>query len=290
MPSRRWVVVSGASTGIGRAISLRLAREGWHVLAGYRRPEHAEQLKADAAALGAGQSLEPLRLEVTDERDIQACVARVEALRAQGDVLVGLVNNAGVFVLGGIETLDLAGWRRQFDINVFGVVALTRALLPSLIEAKGRVINISSIGGRVAQPLLGAYTASKFALEALSDALRMELADTGVAVSIIEPGAIKTPIFDKSMSQAEESIRAIPAYARARYEPKIRNLEKVGKRMMEKTAIDPDKVATRVVRALRARRPFTRALVGADARVLALLKAALPTRVMDWFIRKSYGV
>lgn len=290
MAPRRWVIVSGASTGIGKSIALTLAREGWHVLAGYRRPEHADDLRAQAARLNIADRLEPIVLDVTSEASVAQAAARVASLVQQGDSLAALVNNAGIFVLGGIETLDLPGWRRQFDTNLFGAVALTKAMLPHLVQSQGRVINISSIGGRVAQPLLAAYTASKFALEAVSDALRMELADTGVQVCIIEPGAVKTPIFDKSMSQAEESIRAIPGYARARYEPKIRSLEKVGQRMIEKSAIDPDKVAARVVRALRARRAFTRALVGPDARVLAFLKAALPTRAMDWFIRKSYGL
>lgn len=290
MPNRTWVVVSGASTGIGRAIALTLAQRAWHVLAGYRRPEHADELRREAAARGVADRLEPIRLEVTSDAEIAACAAHVDALCVKGDTLAGLVNNAGIFVLGGVETLDLGGWRRQFDTNVFGAVALTRALMPRLLESKGRVINISSIGGRVAQPLLGAYTASKFALEALSDALRMELANTGVHVVLIEPGAVNTPIFGKTFETEEDMVRALPAYARPRYEPMIRSLSNAGRRMVERDAIHPDRVAAKVVAALSARRPFTRALVGRDAHAMAFFKALLPTRWMDRFIRSAYGM
>ena len=166
-----FAVVTGASSGIGHATARALATRGFHVLAGVRRESDAEQL--------AGKNLEPVILDVTDAAQIAALADRVTG-DAEGRLLRALVNNAGIAVNAPVEAIPMAEWRRQFEVNFFGQVALTQALLPALLSARGRVVNVSSIGGRVAGPTYGAYSASKFALEAMSDVLRREVARFGV--------------------------------------------------------------------------------------------------------------
>ena len=172
-------LVTGASSGIGRACATHLASRGFHVLAGVRN-------EADAPP-----RTEPIRLDVTRAEDIAAAAERV------GPSLHALVNNAGIAVNGPIEVVPVEDWRHQFEVNVIGQVAVTRALLPALLDARGRIVNMSSIGGRVAMPLFGPYAASKFALEAVSDTLRREVGPHGVKVARVEPGIIATPIWGK---------------------------------------------------------------------------------------------
>ena len=184
----RLALVTGASTGIGRACAIHLAALGFHVLAGVRDP-------ADAP-----DGLEPLQLDVTSEEDVAAAAERV------GAELHVLVNNAGIAISGPVEIVPVEEWRRQIEVNLLGQVAVTRALLPAILRARGRVVNMSSIGGRVASPLFGPYSASKFALEAVSDALRREVAPHGVRVVSIEPGGIATPIWGKGMDDARRIV------------------------------------------------------------------------------------
>jgi NAD(P)-dependent dehydrogenase (short-subunit alcohol dehydrogenase family) len=192
---RSLALVTGASTGIGRACAIHLAGLGFHVLAGVRDP-------ADAP-----DGLDPLRLDVTSESDVAAAAERV------GAELGVLVNNAGIAINGPVEVVPLDQWRRIVEVNLLGQVAVTRALLPAILRARGRVVNMSSIGGRVANPLFGPYSATKFALEAVSDALRREVAAHGVRVVSIEPGGIATPIWDKGL---EEGRRIRPTCPRTR--------------------------------------------------------------------------
>ena len=175
----RLALVTGASTGIGRACALHLAGRGFDVLAGVRNP-------ADAP-----EGLEPLRLDVTSEADVAAAAERV------GDELHALVNNAGIAISGPVEVVPMDEWRRQLEVNLLGQIAVTRALLPAIVRARGRIVNMSSISGRVANPLFGPYAASKFGLEAVTDALRREVAAHGVRVVGVEPGVIATPIWAK---------------------------------------------------------------------------------------------
>ena len=175
----RLALVTGASTGIGRACATHLAGLGFHVLAGVRDP-------ADAP-----DGLEPLLLDVTSESDVAAAAERV------GGELHALVNNAGIAISGPVEIVPVEEWRRLMEVNLLGQVAVTRALLPAILRARGRVVNMSSISGRVANPLFGPYAASKFALEAVSDALRREVGPHGVRVVSVEPGGIATPIWGK---------------------------------------------------------------------------------------------
>lgn len=172
------VVVTGASTGMGAATARELARRGLHVLAGVRRDIDADALR--------GEGIEPQILDITVDSHVAAIADRV-AHDPLGRPLRALINNAGISVNAPVEALPIADWRRQFEVNLFGHIAMTRALLPALLRSSGTVVNISSVGGKVALPTYGAYAGSKFALEAASDSLRREVADLGVRVVVVEP-------------------------------------------------------------------------------------------------------
>ena len=267
--------MTGASTGIGRATALYLGARGLRVFASVRREEDALPL----------QGATPVVLDVTDTDSIRAAAEAVS--RALGDEpLAGLVNNAGIAVSGPLEFLEMSEIRRQFDVNLFGQMAVTQAFLPLLRRAKGgRIVNMSSISGRVTAPLLGPYSMSKFALEAFSDALRRELEPFGMSVSVIEPGAIKTPIWDKGVDTATERIARMPARARELYGRRIETLTKHAQKMSENGA-PAEEVAKAVHHALVSRRPKTRYLVGTDARLTAKLVWILPDRAIDRLMRR----
>jgi NAD(P)-dependent dehydrogenase (short-subunit alcohol dehydrogenase family) len=280
--ARGAVVVTGASTGIGRATALRLARLGFDVLAGVRRDADGERLVSDASG-----ALTPLSLDVTEAGSIEAAAVEVE--RAAGAAgLRGLVNNAGVAEPGPVELLPLEDLRRQLEVNVVGQIAVTQALLPLLRRGRGRIVNVSSVGGRVSTPALGAYSASKFALEALSDSLRMELRPWGIDVVVIEPGSIRTEIWHRGEKQAESLMERLPEAQRALYAPLVAGMRRLSARTQER-AIAPEHVAERIARALTTRRPRTRYVVGADARVQMALHAALPDRAYDALVRRLLG-
>lgn len=277
----RSVLVTGASTGIGRATALRLDGSGWRVFAGVRDPADGESLRADGS-----ERLLPLRLDVTEPDQIAAAAARVEE-EAEGG-LHGLVNNAGVAIPGPLETVPLEDLRHQLEVNLVGYVAMTQALLPQLRQAEGRIVFISSIGGRVAFPFGGPYHASKFATEAIGDVFRQELRPWGLKVAIVEPGSIDTPIWERGQRKGEEieakSPRTSMLYAAA--------LEKFRK-VIEDTAergIPPEKVAKAIAHALESSRPRTRYLVGLDAKVQARLKPLIPTPVFDRIVARALGI
>jgi NAD(P)-dependent dehydrogenase (short-subunit alcohol dehydrogenase family) len=229
---------------------------------------------ADLEALAALPGTQPIRLDVTSDDDVDA------AAQAAGEHLDALVNNAGIAVTGPVEGLPVEAWREQLEINLLGQVRVTRALLPAVIAARGRVVNMSSIGGRMALPLFGPYSASKFALEAMNDALRRELRPHGVVVVAIEPGASATPIWGKGTSSAEAHLATLGESARQRYGSLIATI----RRQAEKAAVDgldPDAVAAVVETALTAKRPRTRYVVGREARVQSLMVRALPDRAVD---------
>jgi NAD(P)-dependent dehydrogenase (short-subunit alcohol dehydrogenase family) len=261
-------LVTGASTGIGRACALHLTTLGYEVLAGVRTT-------ADAPP-----GTEAIRLDVTNEADIAAVAERV------GDRLHALVNNAGIAVNGPVEVLPVAEWRRQLDVNLIGQVAVTRALLPALLNARGRIVNMSSISGRVALPLVAPYTASKFALEAVTDALRREVTPHGVHVVAVEPGAIATPVWEKSRAQGEALVAGMSPAAHQRYDTLINGLRREAERLA-RDGLPPEAVAAVVSRALTARRPRTRYVVGRDAKVRAFLARVLPDRAYDALIRRA---
>jgi NAD(P)-dependent dehydrogenase (short-subunit alcohol dehydrogenase family) len=268
------VVVTGASTGIGAACALDCVGRGMTVFAGVRDPHAGEMLAAKAGPL-----LIPIRLDVVDEQSIARAAEVVH--RAVGENgLGGLVNNAGIVVGSPLEVIPLPQLRKQLEVNVIGQIAVTQAFLPLLRRGRGRIVNMGSIAGRGTIPLLGPYSASKYALEALTDALRMELQPWGIQVSIIEPGAIATPIWEKSAKEAEGLEALASEEAKALYaEAVIRIREAVAETM--KRAIPPDAVVQAVHHALTAPRPHTRYLVGSDARLRAWMVKWLPDRVQD---------
>jgi NAD(P)-dependent dehydrogenase (short-subunit alcohol dehydrogenase family) len=275
------VLVTGASTGIGEATALRLARLGFTVLAGVRRDEDGQRL---VAADPRRPSIVPVRLDVTRPEDIAAVAGEVDRRSAEG--LAGLVNNAGIAVAGPVESLAVDEWRRQLEVNLIGQIAVTRAMLPALLRARGRVVNMGSIGGRVALPLLGPYAVSKFGIEAFTDTLRRELRPHGVGVVCVEPGGIATPIWDKSNADARDVLAGMSAEARQRY---ARAIELAGRfaAAQARHGLPPSEVAEVVARALTATRPRTRYVIGRPAKVQAVLARVLPDRAFDALLART---
>lgn len=269
------VLVTGASTGIGEATALRLQKAGFRVFAGVRKPEDGDRLRAAGVTV-----IQPL--DVTKAEDIESAVSTVRQ-ELDGAQLRGIVNNAGIGIGGPLEALDLDDFRRTLEVNTTSQLAVTQAFLPLLRESKGRVVNMSSIGGRVAQPFAGPYIASKFALEGVSDVLRAELLGWGIEVIAIEPGTIATPIWEKSSREAENVLEGLTPEQRDLYGKRLAKAAKMIERQNKRGA-PPEKVAEAVEKALTASRPKPRYLVG-DARVLLGLKRVLPTR---WFDRLLY--
>jgi len=274
------VLVTGASTGIGEACVLHLDRLGHRVYAGVRSEAHAHGLRQRGS-----DRIVPVFFDVTDQGQIDAVAKQIAD---DGGSLDGVVNNAGIAKGGPLEYLPLEIWREQLDVNVLGQVALTKAVLPSIRAARGRIVFIGSISGKVATMLMGPYSASKFAIEAIGESLRSELHPWGISVSVVEPGAIKTPIWEKGRQQADRLDRVLPDEARTRYAKHIAAIRKAIE-MQERQGASPDKVAAAVERALLSPRPKTRYLVGTDARVQALLVRWLPDRPREAIIRRFTG-
>jgi NAD(P)-dependent dehydrogenase (short-subunit alcohol dehydrogenase family) len=282
-------LVTGASTGIGRATALRLAASGWTVLAGLRDLEAGERLERDAPAAGAGGRVIALSLDVTDAAQMAGAAELVEreASATSGGGLDALVNNAGVGMSGPLELVSAEELRRLFEVNTFAQLAVTQAMLPMLRRGRGRIVFVSSVGGRVAMAYSGAYAASKHALEAFADALRVELRDAGVQVALVEPGSVATPIWGKAREEVERA--SIPPDLQAQYG----HVPAAMGRVIEKTArrgVTPELVAETIERALRARRMRARYLVGVDARAMLVAKRLLPDRVFDAVARLALGV
>jgi NAD(P)-dependent dehydrogenase (short-subunit alcohol dehydrogenase family) len=268
------VLVTGASSGIGEATALHLSELGFDGVAAVRKDEDAERL--------AGRGLRTVKLDVTDVDSIAA--ARAEL----GDgPLAGLVNNAGIAVAAPLEFLPLDQLRHQLEVNLIGQVAVTQQFLPALRAGRGRIVNVSSIGGRVALPLVGAYNASKFALEAISDSLRRELLSHGVDVIVIEPGGVKTPIWRKGDELATELAADLPPEGERLYGSLIAAIRKQTAKIATETGVDPRVVAEAIGHALTAKRPRTRYLVGRDAKIRAAAAAVLPDRLMDRIVART---
>ena len=277
------VVVTGASRGIGEACALHLDRLGFLVFAGVRREADGDALKQKAC-----NRLTPILIDVTDTASITSAVNIVA--NGVGEAgLAGLVNNAGIAVAGPLEFLPLARLREQFEVNVIGQVAVTQAFLPLLQKSKGRIVNLGSMEGRMAMPFLGPYCASKFALEALTDSLRLELRPRGISVSIVEPGVVATPILEKSIAAAEEIVKNLPSQVHDLYDTAISAGRRVADELV-KAAIPADVVARAVARALTAKRPKTRYIVGRDARLVAMMARFVPDRIRDWLMARQMGL
>jgi NAD(P)-dependent dehydrogenase (short-subunit alcohol dehydrogenase family) len=270
-------VVTGASTGIGEATAAHLKGLGFEVLAGVRKDEDAERLRE--------QGVEPVKMDVTDAGSIAS--AREEIESACGGRLAGLVNNAGIAVAAPLEYIPIDRLRQQLEVNLIGQVAVTQSLLPFLRAAKGRIVNVSSIGGRIALPLAGPYAASKFALEAVSDSLRRELRHLGVDIVVVEPGGIKTPIWKKGNAAAAEMLKEVPAEAEQLYGDLVAAVRSETQKIETERGLPPSAVAEVIGTALTVRRPKTRYLVGRDAKLRAALAKRLPDRAMDALIGRA---
>ena len=279
----RTVVITGASTGIGEACAMRLDRHGWRVFAGVRKDADGERLKQQAS-----DRLTPIMLDVTDEAQIAAAKEAVGATVGEAG-LDGLVNNAGVGIGGPLEFLTPQDLRQQLEVNVVGQIAVTQAFLSQIRKAHGRVVNIGSIAGRMSAPFMGPYSASKFAMEALTDALRQELRPWGIHVAIIEPGSIATPIWEKTRAMADEMEKNLPEEAMRLYGEAISALRQAVSKF-EEAGIPPDEVAKFVQHALTAKRPKTRYVVGRDAQIQRVLAKVVPDRVRDGLVARQLGL
>jgi NAD(P)-dependent dehydrogenase (short-subunit alcohol dehydrogenase family) len=291
--NKKWVLITGTSTGIGRALALKLAGDGFSVFAGVRKPEHGDRLAAEFSKVKSAGQLVPVILDVTDGPSITAALETVKN-KTGADGLWALINNAGIVVPGPVETLTMAEWRHQFDVNFFGLIDLTRQVIPLLRESVAihgagspRLLIISSIGGRVAQPMISPYTASKWATTALGDSLRLELLRQGIGVTVIEPGAIATPIWEKGDQKSNDFVPDHPA--RRHYGPELDSLIALASRTAAK-AMTPEKAAQQIARALTARNAPARVLVGTDAKMAAMLKRLLPTRWFDAILKREFGI
>jgi len=273
MTDRSTVLITGTSTGIGETCARTLVARGYEVVAGVRSAEDGQRL----AALAPG--LHWILLDVTNAAAIAAAVETVGGLVGSRG-LAGLVNNAGIVVGGPLEYVTVAELRQQLEVNVIGLHAVTAAFLPLIRRATGRIIHIGSISGRIASPFTGPYAASKHAVEALTDALRLELAPDGIQVAVIEPGQVNTPIWTKGLAAFGAVAARIPAAGMDRYGRRIKVLQRMVERA-PKYSSPPSAVADAVLHALESSEPRTRYVVGRDARIRLHLSRWLPDRVMD---------
>jgi len=277
--SSRNVLITGASTGIGQACALHLATCGWYVFAGVRRVEDG-----DALVSKAGATVRPVLLDVTRPDQIASAVEGVGAIVGRQG-LHGLVNNAGIVVAGPLEFLPLEELQRQFQVNVFGTIAVTQAFLPLLRAAAGRIVLMSSTSGFWSEPFLAPYAATKHSLEAIADSLRVELRPWGIQVVLVEPGMIRTPIWEKSRTASDQLLAALGSECQTLYARPIAALRKVTDQA-GRLAIPPERVARVVRHSLEARRPKTRYPVGLDARLQSALRRWIPDRLRDRIMRR----
>ena len=270
-------VVTGASTGIGAATARELARRGFHVLAGVRQDKDADALRTAA--------VEPITLDITDPAMISALARRI-ADDPERRPIRALINNAGIAVNAPLETYPLSEWRRLFEANLFGHVAIIQALLPALIESRGTVVNISSVGGKVAMATYGPYAATKFALEAVSDSLRREVASFGVKVVVVEPGAVKTGMLERVDTAGERIIDAMTGQQRNRYAALMRAVMSQA-RASAPGGSSPEEVGRVIADAVISRRPRTRYTVGRGTATIVRATRLLSDRMLDSLLARG---
>jgi NAD(P)-dependent dehydrogenase (short-subunit alcohol dehydrogenase family) len=284
--ARKHTLVTGSSSGIGRATALRLAAAGQHVYAGVRKPADGDRLVRSAA--GEGGEITPLILDVTEPGHIAAAASAIDEHTASAGLagLDGLVNNAGYGLACPSELVPLDAFRRQLDVNVTGQLAVTQAMLPALRRARGRIVMVSTIGVRFSPPFAGPLDAAKAALTALGEALRQELAPWGIRVVLVEPATINSGAADKVTRDAAAAMAAADPRARALYEGAFGGMLQVMERR-EANGSPPDVAAVTITKALTARRPRAVYLSGKDSRRLAIL-SRLPVPVLDMARRRVF--
>ncbi|MEV7671655.1 SDR family oxidoreductase [Streptomyces sp. NPDC000963] len=278
-PHGRSVLVTGASSGLGRVCALELERSGFRVFAGVRAAADGESLAQEAAH----GRITPVRVDVTEEKSITAAAERIASAVGDGG-LWGLVNNAGICVSAPLECVAPEQLRRQLDINVVGQLAVTQAFLPQLRRSRGRVVNVTSGLGSVAIPYLGAYASAQFAKEALTDVLRRELRPHGVDVSVVQPGAIMTPIWGKVAETARAAMDGVPEHVAELYRVPFHRFLHGNEQQARESGTRPEDFARTVGRALTVRRPKSRYRVGRDARTVSVLARALPDAALDRYL------
>ena len=277
------VVITGSSTGIGRACALMLDRNGFRVFAGVRKEADGDALRA-----AASESLTPVHIDVTDPVSIRAMADEVTA-RVGADGLQGLVNNAGTTLPYPIESFPLDGFRHQLEVNLVGPLAVTQAVLPLLRKGRGRVVNVTSGAGKVAVPLMAPYVAAKHGLEGLSDVMRLEFRQLGVRVAVIEPGLVSSAMGGKLQRDTEGVLSSLTEEGRRHYGPALENMAEEVSRSAA-AGSPPDVVAESVLRALTSKRPRTRYPSGVGAKRLLLMRRILPDRLFDRVILRVAGL
>jgi NAD(P)-dependent dehydrogenase (short-subunit alcohol dehydrogenase family) len=275
---KRAILITGASTGIGRACALYLDSIGFNVFAGVRREVDGNDLRKKASG-----RLTPVLIDVTNSESIDSALKFVSG-EVGGAGLVGLVNNAGINAGGLLEFLPIAEIRNLLEVNLIGHIAVTQAFLPLIRKGHGRIVNMGSIAGIMPQAYLAPYSASKAALKAITDSLRLELKPWKIQVLIIEPGIVYTPMWDKAETEAAIKVKIFPQEAFDLYGCTINGVVEIlkNKKRIKMVAVSIDVVARTVARALTAKRPGTRYLVGWVARLAAFLTWALPRLAIDW--------
>jgi len=277
------VLITGTSTGIGAACALELDRRGFRVFAGLRQEADAQRLRGEASG-----RLVPVMLDVTEADSVRSAAETVG--RAVGDAgLAGLVNNAGIVVPGPLELVPLDRLRRQLEVNVLGHLAVTQAMLPLLRVVPGRIVNVSSIAGRIAPPYMGAYGASKHALTAITDVLRIELRGWGIHVAIVEPDSVATPIWDKFQTDSDTLDAKAPPQVRKLYEQDLLKMRKAAYRM-DRTGMPVEKVVRAIHHALATRRPKTRYALGWRSWLGPWAFGGMPDWLRDWIVLRMMGV
>ena len=274
VPNQKTVVITGASSGIGQASVARMVQSGWRVLATVRKTQDGDQLRSDF-----GTSVTPFIMDVTSQTSVIAAAEQVAAL-LHNFGMDGLVNVAGVGKVRPVEYMTHDDLQEMFNINVFGQIAVTQAFLPLLRTARGRIVNISSVGAHIAIPFGSLINATKSAFGILNDTLRLELHPFGMHVSVVEPGAIKTPAVEKTLGDVEAVIRSLPSKGNAQYGNMLRDFARRAYER-EMNGSSPDVVAQAIQHALTSKRPRTRYRVGKHSTLLSTLAALLPDRLLD---------
>jgi NAD(P)-dependent dehydrogenase (short-subunit alcohol dehydrogenase family) len=278
-PDKKTIVITGCSSGFGRVTALHLAKHGWQVFATVRREEDQAGLLAEAKAAGCDEYLLPLICDITSAEQVAALGQTVSTAAPR---LGALLNNAGTAVAGPMELLALDDLREQFEINVIAHVGVTQVLLPLLKASRGKIINVSSMNGRIATPATGAYAGSKFALEAISDTWRVELAPFGVRVVVIEPSASTTNIWRTGRKRAEDRLEE---FRNGPYKRLLNTVEKFAQHS-EKHGFPPQLFADTVLKILNSRRPRARYVIPPRAKMAIVLHQLLPDWLWDWQIRR----
>lgn len=277
---RKAILITGASTGIGHGAAVSLAKKGYQVFACVRTLRDFDKLK------GESPNITPLNLDVTKSDQIQQSYDLISA-SMNGFEKFHLINNAGVAVVGPVETLPVAEFKRQFEVNFFGLIEITQKFLPLIRKTKGRIINISSVSGLSSSPFLSAYSSSKFALESLSDAMRWELEASGVKVIVVEPGPVATPIWNKGFEKETDFLESIPPEMIRYYEKPIKLFAKAVRGEI-KSAISVDQVSQTIEKVLAMKKPPARIIVASpSAKLQTIVSKYLPQKILDFAIHRG---